>query len=72
MKKHPRSGPSRAARTVADTRARDVERMERCIAAARELANETSSEFNWTVLLIALAAVSGLFYFLYVQILKRC
>src|SRR5437773_10242288 len=30
-------------RTVADTRARDVERMERCIAAARELANETSS-----------------------------
>ena len=30
-------------RTVADTRSRDVERMERCIAAARELANETSS-----------------------------
>ena len=30
-------------RTVADTRARDVERMERCIAAARDLANETSS-----------------------------
>jgi AcrR family transcriptional regulator len=30
-------------RTVADTRSRNVERMERCIAAARELANETSS-----------------------------
>src|SRR5258708_23095444 len=30
-------------RTLADTRSRDVERMERCIAAAPELANETSS-----------------------------
>src|SRR5690348_15607538 len=30
-------------RTLADTRARDVERMEQCVAAARELANETSS-----------------------------
>ena len=30
-------------RTLADTRARDVERMERCVAAARDLANETSS-----------------------------
>ena len=44
----PGSGPAgwqdRAlGRTLADARARDVERMERCIAAARELANETSS-----------------------------
>lgn len=30
-------------RTLADARARDVERMERCVAAARDLANETSS-----------------------------
>jgi len=30
-------------RTLADARARDVERMERCVAAARELANETTS-----------------------------
>src|SRR5690242_12994 len=42
-------------RTVADTRARDVERMERCIAAARELANETSSA-SFTVAQIAARA----------------
>src|ERR1700675_3513304 len=30
-------------RSLADARARDVERMERCVAAARELASETSS-----------------------------
>jgi AcrR family transcriptional regulator len=30
-------------RTLADARARDVERMERCVAAARELASETTS-----------------------------
>jgi AcrR family transcriptional regulator len=30
-------------RTLADARARDVERMERCVAAARELASETGS-----------------------------
>jgi len=30
-------------RTLADARARDVERMERCVAAARDLASETSS-----------------------------
>jgi AcrR family transcriptional regulator len=30
-------------RTLADARARDVERMERCVAAARELASETAS-----------------------------
>ena len=30
-------------RTLTDARARDVERMERCVAAARELATETSS-----------------------------
>ena len=30
-------------RTLADARARDVERMERCVAAARELATETAS-----------------------------
>src|ERR1700694_1485719 len=30
-------------RTLADARARDVERMERCVAAARELATETTS-----------------------------
>lgn len=42
-------------RTVADTRARDVDRMERCIAAARELANETSSA-SFTVAQIAARA----------------
>jgi AcrR family transcriptional regulator len=42
-------------RTVADTRARDVERMERCIAAARELANETSSA-SFTVAQVAARA----------------
>lgn len=42
-------------RTVADTRARDVERMERCIAAARELANETNSA-SFTVAQIAARA----------------
>jgi AcrR family transcriptional regulator len=42
-------------RIVADTRARDVERMERCIAAARELANETSSA-SFTVAQIAARA----------------
>src|SRR4030088_281658 len=42
-------------RTVADTRARDVERMVRCIAAARELANETSSA-SFTVAQIAARA----------------
>jgi AcrR family transcriptional regulator len=42
-------------RTVADTRARDVERMERCIAAARQLANETSSA-SFTVAQIAARA----------------
>jgi AcrR family transcriptional regulator len=42
-------------RTMADTRARDVERMERCIAAARELANETSSA-SFTVAQIAARA----------------
>src|SRR3954451_22581680 len=30
-------------RTLADARARDVERMERCVSAARELASETAS-----------------------------
>ena len=44
-----------ADRTVADTRARDVERMERCIAAARELANETSSA-SFTVAQVAARA----------------
>jgi AcrR family transcriptional regulator len=42
-------------RTMADTRARDVERMERCSAAARELANETSSA-SFTVAQIAARA----------------
>lgn len=42
-------------RTVADTRARDVERMERCIAAARQLANETGSA-SFTVAQIAARA----------------
>src|SRR6478672_5443503 len=42
-------------RTVPDTRARDVERMERCIAAARELANETSSA-SFTVAQVAARA----------------
>jgi AcrR family transcriptional regulator len=40
---------------VADTRARDVERMERCVAAARELANETSSA-SFTVAQVAARA----------------
>jgi AcrR family transcriptional regulator len=44
-----------ADRTVADTRARDVERMERCVAAARELANETSSA-SFTVAQVAARA----------------
>ncbi|MDQ1479574.1 MAG: hypothetical protein QOI44_435, partial [Actinomycetota bacterium] len=39
----------------ADTRARDVERMERCVAAARELANETSSA-SFTVAQVAARA----------------
>src|SRR5262245_4571992 len=39
-------------RTLADARARDVERMERCVAAARELATETSSA-GFTVAQIA-------------------
>jgi len=39
-------------RTLADARARDVERMERCVAAARELATETTSA-NFTVAQIA-------------------
>jgi AcrR family transcriptional regulator len=45
-------------RTVADTRARDVERMERCIAAARELANETSSAAFTVAQIAARADVS--------------
>jgi AcrR family transcriptional regulator len=39
-------------RTLADARARDVERMERCVAAARELATETASA-SFTVAQIA-------------------
>src|SRR3954470_9023232 len=39
-------------RTLADARARDVERMERCVAAARELASETASA-SFTVAQIA-------------------
>ena len=39
-------------RTLADARARDVERMERCVAAALELATETTSA-NFTVAQIA-------------------
>jgi AcrR family transcriptional regulator len=39
-------------RTLADARARDVERMERCVASARELATETTSA-NFTVAQIA-------------------
>jgi AcrR family transcriptional regulator len=42
-------------RTLADARARDVERMERCVAAARELATETTSA-NFTVAQIAARA----------------
>ena len=42
-------------RTLADARARDVERMERCVAAARELATETTSA-NFTVAQIAAKA----------------
>jgi len=45
-------------RTVPDTRARDVERMERCIAAARELANETSSAAFTVAQIAARADVS--------------
>jgi AcrR family transcriptional regulator len=45
-------------RTVADTRSRDVERMERCIAAARELANETSSAAFTVAQIAARADVS--------------
>ncbi len=39
-------------RTLADARARDVERMERCVAATRELATETTAA-NFTVAQIA-------------------
>ena len=39
-------------RTLADARARDVERMERCVEAARELASETGSA-SFTVAQIA-------------------
>jgi AcrR family transcriptional regulator len=42
-------------RTLADARARDVDRMERCVAAARELATETTSA-NFTVAQIAARA----------------
>jgi AcrR family transcriptional regulator len=42
-------------RTLADARARDVERMERCVAAARELATQTTSA-NFTVAQIAARA----------------
>jgi AcrR family transcriptional regulator len=42
-------------RSLADARARDVERMERCVAAARELATETTSA-NFTVAQIAARA----------------
>jgi|SRR6185436_4555655 AcrR family transcriptional regulator len=42
-------------RTLADARARDVDRMERCVAAARELATETTSA-NFTVAQIATRA----------------
>jgi AcrR family transcriptional regulator len=42
-------------RTLADARARDVERMERCVSAARELATETTSA-NFTVAQIAARA----------------
>ena len=45
-------------RTLADTRARDVERMERCISAARELANETSSAAFTVAQIAARANVS--------------
>jgi AcrR family transcriptional regulator len=46
-------------RTMADTRARDVERMERCIAAARDLANETRSA-SFTVAQVAARAEESL------------
>src|SRR5258705_6502670 len=56
---HPEARPSwqdRALdRTLADARARDVDRMERCVAAARELATETTSA-NFTVAQIAARA----------------
>lgn len=42
-------------RSLADARARDVERMERCVAAARELANQTSTA-AFTVAQVAAAA----------------
>jgi AcrR family transcriptional regulator len=45
-------------RTLADTRARDVERMERCVAAARDLANETSSAAFTVAQIAARASVS--------------
>ena len=45
-------------RTLADTRARDVERMERCVAAARDLANETSSAAFTVAQIAARANVS--------------
>jgi AcrR family transcriptional regulator len=59
----PGSGPAgwqdRAlGRTLGDARARDVERMERCIAAARELANETSSAAFTVAQIAARANVS--------------
>ena len=61
----PREGPTRDGwqnraldRTMADTRARDVERMERCIAAARDLANETSSAAFTVAQIAARADVS--------------
>src|SRR5579862_9043063 len=49
-------------RTLADARARDVERMERCVAAARELASETTSA-AFTVAQIAARAGLSLKYF---------
>ena len=45
-------------RTLADARARDVERMERCVAAARDLANETSSAAFTVAQIAARANVS--------------
>jgi AcrR family transcriptional regulator len=45
-------------RTVAHTRARDVERMERCIAAARDLANETGTAAFTVAQIAARAGVS--------------
>src|ERR1700722_3726651 len=45
-------------RSLADARARDVERMERCVAAARELANQTSSAAFTVAQVAATANVS--------------